>query len=200
MKITKTSTIYSSTERQMLRKLISEKYGKQLIISDCREDSFVCKHIEEVTGEKLGGSTISRITGLDTKYKGGTYNTSIDIVARYLGFKNHIALSKHIKQKLNVPPKDFSFEDIFHQHIIRIEIAPNKMIELRLLKDGWFEVIKTKNTKFNTDDKLKISNLEIDYSFECEKVTRLENNNEVELGAYTSGNENHVNGISLVKP
>lgn len=196
----------NNLEREILKKLVDEKYGQVSNSTDYEPTSGIYdKGIEgsiyKKTGEKISGSTLERMVGLRGNENRKTNIRTIDIVANYLDFSSGSELLKFIsvraKHKREFTEK-FELFSFIKNHFLKVFVGSDKILTLKFLAENKFEVILSVNTILQKKDEILITQLEDHKELIIEKVFRKSNENMINLGGYASGYNNIVLGISII--
>ena len=203
MEITGSLYKLSKQERQSLKTLIDEKYGKISTPIDYKSTGEYAEGLEyeilQSTGKRISGSTLERLVGLRTE-AGAVRKPTLLIISKYLRYSSLDALIRKLKNGGNsITVKKFEVSDIFKRHITNIRYGNNKEVSVRFLSDIYFEVVESKNTKFVPKDIIVIDKLEVNHNLECSSVKRIINGETIELGAYSSSFHNNVNTVMFYK-
>lgn len=207
MEIKRNTFYFTKIEKNRIKKLIDSKYGKISTPIDYDttggdfdigiEGDFYIK-----TGEMISGSTLERLVGLTGKENSGVRKGTINTVIKYLDFKGFRQLERYLEHSIQHPCsnlKEFDFNTVFKNHLIKIEFGANKALKTRYLNANKFEVLQSINSKILEGDKIELLQLEVSEELICKNVFRNLNKKTVELGKYKSGENNKVVNISFTK-
>lgn len=172
--------------------MLSEKAGMDVTTKAGAE--FLRNDIESRTGEALSLNTIKRLTGI-LSYDSEPREITLDIIARYLGYHDFNQLQAVLQNKIS----DFNtlpnFVDLKSQPIDKIFIIkwePGRVIKIRHLGEGIYQVEESVNSKLLKGDKLTLSQIAEGFPFMVREVVR-ENKS---LGSYTAA---QIEGLSSVE-
>lgn len=163
-------------------KMLSEKSGMD--VSTKAGAEFLRNDIESSTGEALSSNTIKRLTGI-LPYDSEPREITLDIIARYLGFKNFKILQSAINNKISDFNSIPGFIDLTSQPVgkeITIKWEPDRVIKIRHIGEGIYRVDESINSKLLTADLLTLSQIAEGFPFMVKEVVREGKS----LGSYTA--------------
>lgn len=173
-------------------KMLSEKSGYSLrYSSDCER---LAIDIEVVTGERLGNTTMKRMlgfTGEDTCPR----LSSLDIIARYLGFTDYDHLLQHINNTGEsdfVSVADIDAKSIHAGDIIKIEYSPNRHVDFTALGECRFCVSVSHNSKLRVGDVVEVRQFAKGFPLICSSVEH----GGTLLGSFVAGK---IDGLTSLK-
>ena len=207
MEIKGNTYYFTKPEKNKIKKLIDSKFGKISTPIDYdttggHYDLGIEADIYLKTGEKISGSTFERLVGLTGDSKIGVRKSTLEILIKYIDFKDFKQLSRYLEYSINYynkSEKEIQLDNLYKRHIIKIEYGVNKFIKIRFIASNEFEVIDSRNTKIERSDKLVIVKLEVEEEIICDNVLRKRNKKMISLGGYKSGENNKVSNISFSK-
>ena len=133
--------------------LIETKFNEKL------NSSAACERlgldIESVTGERLGFTTLKRLLGF-TSEKAAPRQSTLEILAGYLGFKSYRELEDSINNR-----GDSNFNDeaeaIYSSQLppmeeINLSYSPDRFLKLRHIKDDEFLILESINGSLKKGD------------------------------------------------
>ena len=134
-------------------KLLEEKSGKKLNSSSACER--LALDIESETGEKLGFTTLKRLLGFTTEQAEARQST-LDILARYLGFNSYKELEDGLNNKGD-SDFDSNSETVYSSRLsdqaeINISYFPNRHLKLIHIKKDEFLVMESFNSRLQAGD------------------------------------------------
>lgn len=138
-----------------LIKLLEEKSGIKL------DSSSACEHlvfdIESETGEKLGFTTLKRLLGF-TSEKAEPRLSTLDILARYLGFNSHKELNDTINNKGD-SDFDSNAKSVLSSRLptdteINLSYYPNRRLKLKHIRDDEFIVLESIHGSLQKGDRI----------------------------------------------
>jgi hypothetical protein len=203
----KGSTYYfNHQEKKTLKYLIDKRYGKITSPADFDStgdyDTGIEGHVKIFTGKQLSGSTLERLVGLRENENKGVLKATLQIVAEYLNFDSYERMLAFIQQQSALRPKpkiQFNISQIIKEHLIRVHMSLDKLLDIKHLNENQFEVIFSKNLKLLKGDIIEIAQLSINYELICDKVKRNHGKKIASLGQYRSGSQNHILSLELIK-
>ena len=165
-------------EKKIIKNLIDEKVGRKTKTTDYRNQTKdnISDEIKQKTGGEVGNTTLGRLTGVDKSERGTTHN-SLDVVAEYLGYTDAKALTDALSEKLkkDKPQNNFSINDFFKSHKLRIVFDDDRHLELKFTNNNVFDVDGTGGIDIlQKGDRVYVSSIKVGSAFECYNVTRVE--------------------------
>lgn len=151
--------------------------------------------IEDRTGEHIGVNTLKRLFGLI----GGVVKptgTTLDIVARYLGFENYQMLLKcnrNINSGFGEPVDVIFPQSLEPRTRIEVTYQPSRLVRLNVRADHLCSVEYQENTKLQRFDLLDIGQIVKGAPFYVRNVVR----NGESLSSYTGGREGGVTSLNV---
>lgn len=145
------------------------------------------KDILTVTGEHLSLQTVKRMTGV-LQSETTPSRTSLDIIARYLGFEDYPAVEQALSRGVSDFKSDEGLVEIDMlpaDTCLELRWSPDRRIILRRLPSGQCQVEESENSKLRVGDLLKISQLTQGYPLNVREVIR----GGESLGPYTAAPE-----------
>lgn len=165
-------------------KLIEDKCGNPLDSSSACER--LALDIESSTGERLGFTTLKRLLGF-TAEQAEPRQSTLDILARYLGFNSYKELEDTIN---NNGDSDFDShaESVLSSRLpaeaeINLSYSPNRRLRLKHVKEDEFIVTGSINGSLKTGDIILVDSFTTGLPMIAKKVTR----NGENLGRYVAG-------------
>ena len=166
-----------------ITELLSEKSGHEIRRS--RDCELLSLDIESATGEHIGGNTRKRLLGFIADERGPRLS-SLDVIARYLGFTDWDAL-----RLVDEGSSNSAFDDRDEylacymekgQQVI-ITYPPNRRLTIENQGDNHFLVTESENSKLQVGDLLTLTHIVRDYPLLVAEVIR----DGQSLGAFTAG-------------
>lgn len=180
--------------REILTRLLAEKAGYD--ITTTHGAANLQKDLEIATGEKLSVNTLKRIVGI-LPYDGELRESTVDILADYLGYKS----AKELNAIIEKGSSDFSLPDNYidatkqrEGMVFRIEWAPDRKINIRHKGEGEYTVMESVNSKLRAGDLLKLEYISEGLPFIVKEVIR----DGVSLGPYTAASETGVKNVTPI--
>ena len=134
-------------------KLLEEKSGNKLDSSSACER--LSLDIESETGEKLGFTTLKRLLGF-TSEQAEARQSTLDILARYLGFNSYKELEDGLNNKGD-SDFDSNSETVYSYRLsdqaeINLTYSPNRRLKLKHIKNDEFIVVESCNSSLQAGD------------------------------------------------
>lgn len=197
---------FTQQEKKTLKYLLDKRYGKITSPTDFDStgdyDTGVEGHVKAFTGKQLSGSTLERLVGLRENENKGVLKATLHIIAEYLGFDGLDRMLASIQQQsasISNPKKQFSITQLMQQHIIRVHMPSEKLLDIKHLNENQFEVIFSKNLMLLNGDIVEIAQLNINEELICNRVKRNHGKKLASLGQYRSGSQNLIISLELIK-
>lgn len=150
-------------------------------------------------GECLSVNTLKRVTGV-LAYNGNPSRSTLDILARYIGYKNWPVMYDDITgyrgSGFNKPVTCYDMEELPVNTKVGIFWSPDRRLLLRHLGKGEYMVEDARNGQLRVGDHIWLSQLVLRFPFFAKKVVR-DNNN---LGTYVSAQEWGIEQIRMRQP
>lgn len=151
--------------------------------------------IEAKTRERLAPNTIKRLVGI-LPYDGIPRKTTLNIIARYIGFKSWDKLMSMMPEGMSLFGDAYPYinlRELPPDIMIHFKWEPDRLIVLRHVK--WFscEVVEVKNSKLEVGDILEVMQLGNGFPFYVRKVMRGDEN----LGTYSAAIENGIYDLTV---
>lgn len=150
--------------------------------------------IESATGENLGVNTLKRLTGVIPSPH-APRPTTLDIIARYLGFSSWNLLSDSINDRIS----GFNTKGLFLEasepavdEELTLTWAPDRFLRLRHLGSGRYKVMESLNGKLLQNDILTLSQIGVGFPFIVKEVEREGKS----IGPYTAAPHSGLSSIS----
>lgn len=197
---------FTDQEKKTLKYLVDKRYGKITSPADFDStgdyDTGVEGHVKASAGKQLSGSTLERLVGLRENENKGVLKSTLLIVAEYLNFENFERMLVFVQQQSTSREKhkkQFHITNIIKQHVIRVQMPSDKLLDIKHLNENQFEVTFSKNLKLLKGDTIEIAQLNINDELICDKVKRNHGKKITSLGQYRSGSQNQITAIELIK-
>jgi hypothetical protein len=166
-----------------ITELLREKSGHEIRLS--RDCELLALDVESVTGEHIGVNTMKRLLGFIADERTPRTST-LDVVARYLGYANWDEL-----RLIDENSSNSAFDDRDEyltcylekgQQVI-ISYPPNRTLTIENLGDNHFRVVESENSKLLKGDVLTLTHIVRHYPLLVAEVVRDGHS----LGAFTAG-------------
>lgn len=172
-------------------KLMEAKCGMRLNSSSACER--LTLDIESKTGERLGFTTLKRLLGFTTE-QAVPRQTTLEILARYLGFNSYQELEDTINNRGD-SDFDCNAETVLSSRLpaeteINLSYFPNRRLKLKHINDDEFIVMESVNGSLQTGDKIFVDSFTSGFPMIAKDVIR----NGKRFGRYVAGGKF---GISL---
>ena len=179
-------------DKQIIQ-LIETKAGYKITgSSDCAR---LTLDIESITGERLGQTTLKRLLGF-TSEQAEPRKTTMDILARYLGFDSFDLLSDKLKNKgdssFDSNPETIVSKNLVSNSEITISYSPNRKLTLIHINEDRFEVKESINGSLIKGDILFIESFTPGLPMIAKDVIR----NGQRLGRYIAGKKFGISSVS----
>lgn len=178
-----------------LIKKVEARLGRPLKYSaDCE---LLAQSIEDMTGERLGVTTIKRLFGFageQTEPRG----TTMDIIAQYLGYADMKDMASKLGNQSDIsmftPVDELAIERLDEGTQVQITYDPDRVIVLTYMGDWRFIVNESINGKARKGDKLHITQLAKGFDLLVLDVVR----DGVSLGPYHSAKNGGLTSIEII--
>lgn len=151
--------------------------------------------IEARTGEHLGVNTLKRLFGIiDSNVK--ATRTTLNIVARYLGYDSYALLDKCISDKNSEFARltDVVYpQSLAEGAIVEVTYQPSRLVRMEVEADHRCRIIHEENTKLADGDLLDIGQIVKGMPFYVRDVER----HGKSLSSYVGGREGGVTSIKV---
>ncbi len=130
--------------------------------------------IETATGQRLGLTTIKRITGI-IPYDNTPRASTLDILARYLGFNSWDALAEELNRQISGFGGESPFIDLANQPVgteLSLSWEPDRRIRIRHEGEGFYLVKEAANSKLLPADRLTLSQIAWNFPLVVKEVER----------------------------
>ena len=163
--------------------LLRQKSKKDFRLSaDCE---YLALDIESVTGEHIGVNTLKRLLGfIDDEREPRT--STLDVIARYLGFDNWDVLSIYDNQSnssFESSSEEIRVSELSEGQCVQISYLPDRRLVMAYQGNGRFLVQMSENSKLLAGDELTITHIVQGYPLLVTEVIREGKS----LGSFTAG-------------
>ena len=173
-------------------RLIKDRFKSEIIYP--QQCEALSMDIEASTGKSLGTTTLKRMLGF---VQGVTSprDSSLDIVAQYLGYTSYSVLFENIENSASV--SEFaSVESILSESLsvgdrIRMTYEPKRSLELEYLGNRLYEVKRSECCKLKAGDKLRASAFYVGLELVAESVER----EGVNIGSYRAAKQGGLTAL-----
>ncbi|MCH5233675.1 MAG: hypothetical protein J1E16_00130 [Muribaculaceae bacterium] len=175
-------------------KLLNEKTGKDVTTPSGSE--YLRNDIESKIGERLSLNTIKRLTGI-LPYDSSPRITTLDIISRYLGYKDWNILIQIANGKIsefNCPQGFIDLEKISIGKQIKIGWEPNRKIIIEHKGNCNYQILDACNSKLKSGDFLTLSQIAIGFPFMVKEVVRERKS----LGNYMAAPDEGITYIEII--
>ncbi|MBR1934034.1 MAG: hypothetical protein IJ841_10165 [Prevotella sp.] len=168
-----------------INSLLAARLGQELRQpSDCER---LVLDIESVTGEHIGLNTMKRLLGFIADERTPRTST-LDIVARYLGYDRWEALRLSDEQQSNSafddqPGSELLADDLDVGQRVLVGYQPNRLLTLRYQGQHRFIVEQSQHSKLQAGDQIVLTHLVSGYPLLVAQVLRQGS----DLGPFTAG-------------
>lgn len=181
-------------DRVRLIKMLTEKSGYD--VTTPHSAALLQRDMEIATGERLSVNTIKRLAGV-IEYSGGIRESTLEIVALYLGFKSVKELKNSLAETtsdFNLPSNGVNLAALPSDTLVEIEWLPDRKVRLRHLSMGRYLVEESLNSKLKSGDILTLGIAGEGMPFMAAGVER----DGESLGPYTAAPESGVTAVSIL--
>lgn len=143
-------------DKGILVKMLADKAGYDVTTPHGADR--LQKDIELASGERLSVNTIKRLTGV-IGYEGGLRESTLDIVALYLGYNSARELNIFLSgasSDFRLPSNCMDLASLPADTLMEIEWLPDRKIRLRHLSGGRYLVEESLNSKIKDGDFLSL--------------------------------------------
>ena len=167
-----------------IKQMLAERCGKEIKHSaDCE---IVALDISKVTGDNIGVNTLKRLLGFIPDERQPRTST-LDIIARYLGFDKWEELKAHdstfSNSFFNNSSDELLVSDLEQGTKVVVRYLPNRELRLDYLGENRFRVANSINSKLKTGDELLLTHLVKRFPMLVSEVVR---EGKI-IGAFTAG-------------
>ena len=158
---------------------------------DCE---FLSLDIESKTGVRIGATTLKRLLGFAQDER-VPHTSTLDTIARYLGFAHWDELSKIEDQgnsDFDAPDGEVRSANLQPEASVEITYLPDRRLVLQYLGDCRYRVTVSENSKLHEGDEVEILNFVLHHPLLVVNVWR----NGEALGQFTAGS---VSGLSTIR-
>ncbi len=153
--------------------------------------------IHEATGQTLGTTTLKRMMGF-VNGPATPRPSSLDIVARYLGYPDYSLLAKDIGEDADISDfkamESLDSADLEVGELIRITYQPNRMLVLQYLGDNKYMVNESRGSKLLEGDRLMIAGFYIGFELLVSDVER----GGCHLGSYQAAKQGGLTSVEIL--
>lgn len=181
--------------QKVLINLLSKKAGRD-VSTPCGSE-WLCRDIEEVTGEKVSVNTVKRITGVLGEKGLHARRSTLDIIAIYLGYDNWLKLKVVLDESSSdfaTPAGMIEMDELEKGSILKVCWDPEREIIIRHLGGGKYLVDKSCNSKLKVGDSLQLTQIMVGYPLFVKEVVRSGES----LGSYTAAPEFGLSEVDLL--
>lgn len=176
----------------IIKKLLETQLGKEIrYSSDIEHLSY---EIEKHTGQSISTNTLKRLFGIIEGIKEPRLYT-LDIISRYLGFKNWDGLTEELENQGNssfTSIEELDVQSLQSGDTIVFCYSPDRMVHVKFIESNRFIVEKSMNSKLQQDDILSIDHFVLKCPLIINQVTR----HGADIGKFTAGK---VSGITSLQ-
>lgn len=179
-------------DRKIIEKLEKkENKGKSLTTTDC----------QWLAGKiGIGETTLKRMLGFTSDSGRSPHRSTLDIIARFLGYKDYSAMAIDLELP-EVVISDFDERDAIETDtlnigdIVELTYLPNRFFSLKYVGDSRFIIESVENSRnLLAGDIVKITNIEKGFPLYMSEVVRDGKN----LGAYEAAKNGGITSIEIM--
>ena len=151
--------------------------------------------IESKTGQHIGSTTLKRLLGFVSDDR-KTYQSTLDIVAAYLGFscwEELVAIEPTGNSGFDKMLQEVQADNLPVGEYVRIPYLPDREVLLRYLGNTRFRVVESLNIKLLTLDEIQVSSFILNYPLHASHVWRAG----TDLGTFTAGATGGLTQITI---
>lgn len=161
-------------ELNYLLQLAEQHYGRKLATTTDFESLSVL--IEKETGELLSSSTLKRLYGY-VSLSPVPRKSTLDILARYIGKRNYDNFCNDLRNDPVFSSRFFSTvtvysDDLKSGEFLRIGWAPDRVVQLKYLGEGEFEVESSANASLMKGDRFRQVSFMLGYPLYVSRIFR----------------------------
>ncbi len=183
-------------ELNYLLKEVEGHYGRRLATSTDFEALSVL--IEHETNDMVSASTLKRMWGYVSKHPVPRI-TTLDILSRYIGFKDFKSFSNSLKNQPDFESSFFSAKVVDVANLApgdKVQICwnPNRLVTLEYLGDFRFRVISSENSHLMAKDEFTATSFMQDYPLYIATIMR----NGEATPSYIAGSNSGLTSITIL--
>lgn len=182
-------------DKGMIVKMLAKKAGYDVATPHGSER--VQKDIELQTGERLSVNTVKRLTGV-LPYDGLLRTSTLDIIARYLGYRGTGELLADLEGKasdFSLPEHFVDLSELQPETRVVLEWSPNRRIVMRHIEGGRYLLEQSCNSKLQAGDIIAAGMVAEGMPFIVRDVMR----GDASMGPYTAAPENGLTKVDIVE-
>lgn len=175
--------------------MIREKFNSPILYP--QQCEALAMAIQEATGQTLGTTTLKRMLGF---VNGSVWprRSSLDIVARYLGYPDYTLLAKDIGEDTDISDfravESIDSADLEPGEQIRIAYHPNRELLLTYLGDNKYLVNESQGSKLMKGDMLMIAGFYVGFELLISDVER----DKKHLGSYQAAKQGGLTAVEII--
>ena len=180
-------------DKNILVKMLSRKAGYDVATPHGAEQ--LQKEMETLTGDRLSVNTLKRLVGI-LPYEGDQRASTLDIVAKYLGFRDAKELQAFVEGKVSdfsLPPHYIDLPALKPDVTVIMGWSPGRRITMRHLSDGRYILTEAINSKLREEDIIDIGVVAEGLPLMVRDVIR----KGVSLGPYTAAREGGLTKVEI---
>lgn len=153
--------------------------------------------IEEETGQRLSTTTLKRMLGF-VNGPANARTSSLDILARYLGYPDYDLLAKEIGENTEIsefrPVEKIDSDDLLPGEQVQLTYDPNRVLVLSYLGENRYLVNESRGSKLQKGDKLMIAGFYVGFELPVSDVERGGRH----LGAYVAAKQGGLTSVEII--
>lgn len=180
-------------DRNILVKMLSRRAGYD--VDTPHGSEMLQKEIEALTGERLSVNTLKRLIGV-LPYDGEQRKSTLDIVAKYLGFRNTKELQNFVEGRVSdfkLPPQYIDLPALGPEVTVVMEWTPGRRIAMRHLSSDRYILTEAINSKLQVEDILVLGIVAEGLPLVAREVIR----KGVSLGPYIAAQEGGLTTVEI---
>lgn len=175
-------------------KMLVQKTGCD--VSTLQGANFLMYDIAAKTGENISINTIKRLVGL-IDYNKSHREYILHIIASYLGFSSYEMLLQTVEDKIsnfNIPENFIDLTILPPGAKLELRWSPDRIINIRHLANGIYEVDRSVNSKLKEKDQLQMTYIANSFPLYIKNVVR----DGESLGNYSAAMEKGLTEIKTI--
>ncbi len=178
----------------VIKQLLENRLGKEIRYpANCEHLAF---DIEKQTNQHVGVNTLKRLLGYIEGVKEPRLFT-LDIIARYIGFKNWDELLDDLNLSGNSgfsTIEEIEIKNLSAGDKISFCYSPDRKVTIEYLEKNLFRVAESLNGKLQEGDIIEVNHFVLNYPLLVSNVER----NGVMLGKFTAGKVSGITNLNLI--
>lgn len=178
-----------------IKELVDTQVGQPVEYS--RDMEWLSEEIFRKTHQRISTATLKRVYGL-TSQKVDTRLSTLDIIARFLGYENYDTLAKELGIGNSVSGftqiDTLNATDLNVGTVVEVEYDPDRKLVFTYVGDSRFRVDESYNSKLCVGDLIKVSALAKGFQLIATEVVR---DGHI-MGGYEAGKNGGLTSITIL--